>query len=49
MIRSRQMALPQRLAHVVLFTSQLPTMKDWYLKVLDAKVAHENEALAFLT
>jgi catechol-2,3-dioxygenase len=43
------MASPAKLAHVVLFTSQLSSMKDWYLKVLDARVAHENQALAFLT
>jgi catechol-2,3-dioxygenase len=43
------MASPAKLAHVVLFTSQLSSMKDWYLKVLDARVAHENQALAFLS
>lgn len=43
------MASPNKLAHVVLFTGQLPTMRDWYLNVLDARVVHENPAVAFLT
>ena len=43
------MASPEKLAHVVLWTRQLPQMRDWYLDVLEARVVHENPALAFLT
>ncbi len=38
-----------RLAHFVLQTSQLPTMRDWYLKVLGAHAVYENPAMCFLT
>lgn len=43
------MSLDKRLAHLVLKTGQLPAMRDWYLKVLDAHVVFENEALCFMT
>jgi catechol 2,3-dioxygenase-like lactoylglutathione lyase family enzyme len=39
----------KKLAHVVLQTTDLPSLKDWYLKVLDARVVYENEFIAFLT
>jgi catechol-2,3-dioxygenase len=39
----------KKLAHVVLQTGQLPVLRDWYLKVLDAHVVYENEFLSFLT
>ncbi|QHG85534.1 biphenyl 2,3-dioxygenase (plasmid) [Rhodococcus rhodochrous] len=38
-----------RLAHIVLQTNQLPVMREWYLKVLGARVAFENPAMCFLT
>ncbi|MEK8145606.1 VOC family protein [Streptomyces sp. M10(2022)] len=38
------MASPQKLAHVVLYSSQVPVMRDWYLKVLDAHVVFETPA-----
>jgi catechol-2,3-dioxygenase len=40
---------PVKLAHVVLWTRQIPQMRDWYLKVLDARVVYQNPAAAFLT
>ncbi|WP_063798069.1 VOC family protein, partial [Streptomyces sp. 150FB] len=44
------MVAPVQLAHVVLWTRQVPRMRDWYVKVLDARVAYEKPpALAFLT
>lgn len=43
------MASPQKLAHVVLYSSQVPVMRDWYLKVLDAHVVFETPAGVFLT
>ncbi|MET7992146.1 VOC family protein [Amycolatopsis sp. NPDC005232] len=43
------MASPAKLAHVVLWTKQLPEMKQWYGKVLGAHVVHENPFAAFMT
>jgi catechol-2,3-dioxygenase len=43
------MSADKKLAHVVLQTGQLPVMRDWYLKVLDAHVVYENEFLSFMT
>ena len=43
------MSADKKLAHVVLQTGQLPVLRDWYLKVLDAHVVYENEFLSFLT
>ncbi len=39
----------KKLAHIVLQTGQMPALRDWYSKVLDAHVVYENEFLAFLT
>jgi catechol-2,3-dioxygenase len=43
------MKADKRLAHVVLQTTDLAPLKDWYLKVLDAHVVHENEFISFMT
>jgi catechol-2,3-dioxygenase len=43
------MASPTKLAHVVLRTGQMKAMLDWYVEVLDGRVAHEGEYLAFMT
>ncbi|MGW6457198.1 VOC family protein [Streptomyces sp. NPDC055078] len=43
------MASPQKLAHVVLYSSQVPAMRDWYVKVLDGHVVYETPAGAFVT
>ena len=42
-------ASPAKLAHVVLRTGQMKAMLDWYVRVLDGRVAHEGEYLAFMT
>jgi catechol-2,3-dioxygenase len=39
----------KRLAHIVLQTGQLPVLRDWYLRVLDAHVVFENDMLCFMT
>ncbi|MES2510247.1 MAG: VOC family protein [Pseudomonadota bacterium] len=39
---------PQRLAHVVLRSSQLPALVEWYTTVLGATVAFSDGNLAFL-
>lgn len=41
-------AIP-KLAHVVLQTSRLDEMRDWYCSVLDAHVVFEGHGLCFLT
>jgi len=43
------MASPTKLAHVVLRTAQMKAMLDWYVLVLDGRVAQEGEYLAFMT
>lgn len=40
---------PQRLAHIVLRTSRMEEMVNWYRTVLGAEPAFQNEILAFLT
>lgn len=42
-------AIPVKLAHIVLATSQFAEMVAWYKSVLNAKATFENEMLAFLT
>ncbi|KQH78977.1 MULTISPECIES: VOC family protein [Mycobacterium] len=43
------MPAPQKLAHIVLASGQRNVMRDWYCKVLSARVQFENEFLCFLT
>ena len=43
------MASPVKLAHIVLWTTNLPTMRNWYVTVLEGRTVHENPALAFIT
>ncbi|MGW8816090.1 VOC family protein [Gordonia terrae] len=41
--------MPLQLAHVVLQTTQVAVMRDWYCDVLDAHVVFENGPLCFIT
>ncbi|TDD42468.1 biphenyl 2,3-dioxygenase [Saccharopolyspora elongata] len=43
------MASPVKLAHIVLRTNRLQQMKDWYVRVLEGRVAFANDQLAFMT
>jgi len=43
------MSATPRLAHVVLQTSRLEEMRDWYCAVLNGHVAHEGHGLCFVT
>ena len=43
------MTSPARLAHLMLRTSDIDGLADWYCKVLDAKVVHRNKMIAFAT
>ncbi|WP_028936072.1 VOC family protein [Pseudonocardia spinosispora] len=43
------MAATPKFAHVVLQTSRLDEMRDWYCALLDGHVVFENGALSFVT
>jgi catechol-2,3-dioxygenase len=43
------MASPVKLSHVVLYSRQVPAMRDWYLEVLEAQVVFEAPGGVFLT
>jgi len=43
------MAKPTKFAHVVYSTRRFDEMIEWYRKVFEAKVVHQDAALAFLT
>jgi catechol-2,3-dioxygenase len=43
------MASPAKLSHVVLYSQQVPVLRDWYLRLLDGRVVHESPAVVFLT
>lgn len=43
------MPSPAKLAHVVLYSRQVPVMRDWYVNVLDAHVVYETPTLSFIT
>lgn len=38
-----------RMAHIVLQTTGLAVLKDWYLEVLDAHIVYESDTAAFMT
>jgi len=40
---------PQKLAHVVLISRQKDALRDWYVKVLSARVQFDGELMVFLT
>jgi hypothetical protein len=42
------MASPHKLAHVVYNTHRCEEMIGWYLRVLEARVQHRDDRLAFL-
>lgn len=43
------MASPAKLSHVVLYSRQVPAMRDWYVKTLDGRVVHETPGMVFVT
>lgn len=40
---------PIKFGHVVLRTTSMPRLRDWYLRVLNARVSYQNESVSFLT
>ncbi len=47
--REEDMASPSKLAHVVLQTNQIGTMRDWYCEVLGARVIYDSPAISFIS
>lgn len=43
------MSRPDKFAHVVYRSNDLPRLRDWYLTVLEATVAFENKFMCFIT
>jgi catechol-2,3-dioxygenase len=43
------MAPPSKLAHIVLQTNRIPEMRDWYCKVLEARVIHDSPLISFIS
>jgi len=44
-----QAVIPERFAHFVLRTSNLPGLRRWYQTVLNARIVHDNGTICFLT
>jgi catechol-2,3-dioxygenase len=40
---------PSKLAHFVLLTRDLPRLRDWYLELLEGRVAYQDPLLCFIT
>lgn len=47
--RSLPVAAPVKLSHVVFRTNRLAEMKAWYQEVIQAKVVHSSDQIAFLS
>jgi catechol-2,3-dioxygenase len=47
--KESRVATRPKFAHVVMQTNQLPQMRDWYCRVLDAHVVYEGQGLCFIT
>jgi catechol 2,3-dioxygenase-like lactoylglutathione lyase family enzyme len=41
--------VPAKFGHVVLRTTDMPRLRDWYLTVLQARIAYQNEQVSFMT
>lgn len=48
-INAKGAICPAKFGHVVLRTTDLPRLRDWYLMVLQARIAYRNEQVSFLT
>jgi catechol-2,3-dioxygenase len=48
-VSEAQLVTPAKFAHAVLRTTRFKEMIDWYRTVLNAKIAYENNFLAFMT
>ncbi len=48
-IRATGAVSPSKLAHFVLLTRDLPRLRDWYLALLEGRVAYQDALLCFIT
>ena len=48
-IAAKGAIVPARFGHIVLRTTNMPRLRDWYLTVLHARIAYQNEQVSFMT
>jgi catechol 2,3-dioxygenase-like lactoylglutathione lyase family enzyme len=48
-ILKRKVPTPAKFSHIVVRTSRVAKLKDWYLTLLGARVSFENEFVCFMT
>jgi catechol-2,3-dioxygenase len=48
-VEEDKMGSPSKLSHLVLQTNRRSEMREWYCKVLDAEVMHENQFICFVS
>jgi len=48
-IAAKGRIVPAKFGHIVLRTTDMPRLRDWYLTVLQARIAYQNEQVSFMT
>jgi len=48
-IAARGPIVPAKFGHIVLRTGDMPRLRDWYLNLLQARIAYQNDQVAFMT
>jgi catechol 2,3-dioxygenase-like lactoylglutathione lyase family enzyme len=48
-IAAQRKIVPAKFGHIVLRTTDMPRLRDWYLTVLQARIAYQNEQVSFMT
>lgn len=48
-IAAKGAIVPAKFGHIVLRTTNMPRLRDWYLNVLQARIAYQNEQVSFMT
>jgi catechol 2,3-dioxygenase-like lactoylglutathione lyase family enzyme len=48
-IAAKGAIVPAKFGHIVLRTTNMPRLRDWYLTVLQARIAYQNEQVSFMT
>jgi catechol-2,3-dioxygenase len=48
-IAAKGTIVPAKFGHIVLRTTNMPRLRDWYLTVLQARIAYQNEQVSFMT
>src|SRR5262249_10984143 len=39
---------PNKFGHIVLRTANMPRLRDWYVRLLNARISYQNELVSFL-